>query len=44
MVSLKIETAFHSATFAGRRHVYVNVFDIHGNLTHWVYGGSLDIK
>ena len=44
MVSLKIATTFQSATFAGRRHVYVNVFDIHGNLTHWVYAGSLDIK
>jgi hypothetical protein len=44
MVSLKTAVTFQPATFAGRRHVYINVFDIHGNLTHWVYAGSIDIK
>ena len=43
-VSLTLALTFQPSTFAGKRNVYVNAFDILGNLTHWVHGGTLNIQ
>jgi hypothetical protein len=43
-ITLTIPVAFQAAKFGGTRNVYVNGFDTHGNLSHWVHGATLNIR
>jgi hypothetical protein len=43
-VSVGYPLAFNPATFGGGKNVYMNTFDLSGNLSHWVQGGSINIQ
>ena len=44
-LTLSVPISFHNPTlFDGDRSFYANAFDIYGNLTHWVRGGSIRIQ
>jgi hypothetical protein len=42
-LTLNLQMRFITSTFAGIKTVYANVFDLSGNLTHWVQTGTLTV-
>jgi hypothetical protein len=42
--SLSIPLTFSPVTFGGPKYLLWNAFDIRGLTTHWVFGGSWDVK
>jgi N-acetylneuraminic acid mutarotase len=43
-VSVTYPMTFTPATFGGVKNVYLNIFDLSGNLSHWVQGGVLTVQ
>lgn len=43
ILKVTIPMRFFSPAFSGAKSVYVNAFDIFGNLTHWVQTGTLNV-
>ena len=43
-VSVSYPLTFNTSTFGGAKNVYLNTFDLSGNLSHWVQGGSITIQ
>jgi hypothetical protein len=44
-LAVTLPVLFHNvAAFEGDRNVYVNAFDVFGNLTHWVSAGSVRVQ
>jgi uncharacterized repeat protein (TIGR02543 family) len=43
-VTVTIPMNFQAATFGGMRNVYVNAFDIAGQLSHWVQASTLNVR
>jgi hypothetical protein len=43
-VTVTIPMNFRPATFGGMRNVYVNAFDIAGQLSHWVQASTLNVR
>jgi hypothetical protein len=43
-VTVTIPMNFKPATFGGMRNVYVNAFDIAGQLSHWVQASTLNVR
>jgi parallel beta-helix repeat protein len=41
---LNLPMTFNAATFSGSKNVYVDVFDIHGAVTHWVQTGTWGVQ
>jgi hypothetical protein len=43
-VTVTYPMTFTPATFGGLKNVYLNTFDVDGNLSHWVQGGILTVQ
>jgi hypothetical protein len=43
-LNLQLPLTFNPSVFAGRKNVYVNVFDKYGLLTHWVATGTWTVQ
>jgi hypothetical protein len=43
-VTVTIPLNFKPATFGGMRNVYVNAFDIAGQLSHWVQASTINVR
>ena len=43
-VAVSLPMTFNSATFGGSKIVYLNAFDIYGNLTHWITTGTWTVQ
>lgn len=43
-ITVRMPVFYNHATFSGPKNVYVNAFDIYGQVSHWVQIGSVVIK
>ena len=43
-LTLNLPMTFSAANFGGSKNVYVDVFDIHGAVTHWVQTGTWGVQ
>jgi hypothetical protein len=43
-VTVTIPLNFKAATFGGMRNVYVNAFDVAGQLSHWVQAATINVR